>query len=207
MVIGKNSARQWQIVHTSYSRHQRTKSPQTPWIAYFPVTLSLSFQGHIIFSKHPSQQKIAWRTGIKRNRSIGCPWMAAMLRGCKQRICLLRSLYLNKNDSQTSELCSVNEWSRRKHKCIDKNFSFSFARAHALAHCFTENSWNKSLHACVSNACRCVASDNHFDISKNSYLTASLRGGNKTKVSAVNNTFFLFYSPTLDPENDIKNEF
>ena len=205
MVI--NSARQWQIAHTSCSRHQRTKSPQTPWIAYFPVTLSLSFQGHIIFSKYPSQQKIAWRTGIKRNRSIGCPWMAAMLRGCRQRICLLRSLYLNKNDSQTSELCSVNEWSRRKHKCVDKNFSFSFARAHALAHCFTENSWNKSLHACVSNACRCVASDNHFDISKNSYLTASLRGGNKTKVSAVNNTFFLFYSPTLDPENDIKNEF
>ena len=74
MVIGKNSARQWQIVHTSYSRNQRTKSPQTPWIVYFPVTLSLSFQGHIIFSKYPSQQKIAWRTDIKRNRSIGCPW-------------------------------------------------------------------------------------------------------------------------------------
>ena len=74
MVIGKNSARQWQIEHTSYLRHQRTKFPQTPWIVYFSVTLSLSFHDHIIFSKYPSQQKIAWRTYIKRNRSIGCPW-------------------------------------------------------------------------------------------------------------------------------------
>ena len=33
-----------------------------------------NFQGHIILSKSPSQQKFAWRTDILRNRSIGCPW-------------------------------------------------------------------------------------------------------------------------------------
>ena len=32
-----------------------------------------NFQGHIILSKSPSQQKFAWRTDILRNRSIGCP--------------------------------------------------------------------------------------------------------------------------------------
>ena len=39
---------------------------------YFLATLS--FQGHILFSKSPSQQKFAWRTNILRNRSTGCPW-------------------------------------------------------------------------------------------------------------------------------------
>ena len=33
-----------------------------------------NFQGHIILSKSPSQQKFGWRTDILRNRSIGCPW-------------------------------------------------------------------------------------------------------------------------------------
>ena len=32
-----------------------------------------NFQGHIILSKSPSQQKFAWRTDMLRNRSIGCP--------------------------------------------------------------------------------------------------------------------------------------
>ena len=48
------------------------KSPQTPWIDFFPATLS--FQGHIISPKSPSPQKFAWRD-ILRSRSIGCPWM------------------------------------------------------------------------------------------------------------------------------------
>ena len=48
----------WQIAHTSYSRHQRTNSPQTPWIVHFPVTLSLSFQGHINFPNLPASKKL-----------------------------------------------------------------------------------------------------------------------------------------------------
>ena len=32
-----------------------------------------NFQGHIILSKSPSQQKFAWRRDILRNRFIGCP--------------------------------------------------------------------------------------------------------------------------------------
>ena len=52
----------WQIVHTTYTRHQRTKSPQTPWIVYFPAALSLSFQGHIIFSKSLRKERIFWGT-------------------------------------------------------------------------------------------------------------------------------------------------
>ena len=32
-----------------------------------------NFQGHIILSKSPSQQKFAWKTDILGNRSIGCP--------------------------------------------------------------------------------------------------------------------------------------
>ena len=32
------------------------------------------------FSKSPSQQKLAWRTNILRNRFIGCPWSCKYLR-------------------------------------------------------------------------------------------------------------------------------
>ena len=58
----------------SYGKIQplhQIKSRQTPWIVYFPATLS--FQGHITRSKSPSQQKFAWRTDTLRNGSIGCP--------------------------------------------------------------------------------------------------------------------------------------
>ena len=48
-----------------------SKDPQTPRIVFLPATLS--FQGHIITSTSPSQQKLAWRSDILRNRSIGCP--------------------------------------------------------------------------------------------------------------------------------------
>ena len=40
---------------------------------------NFTFQGHIIFSKSPSQRKIAWRTDILRNRSIGCPCGGAVV--------------------------------------------------------------------------------------------------------------------------------
>ena len=46
------------------------KYPQTPRIVFFPRTVS--FQGHFITSTSPNQQKIARRTDILSNRSIGC---------------------------------------------------------------------------------------------------------------------------------------
>ena len=45
--------------------------PQTPTIIFFPAKLSVP--EHIISSKSSSQQKLARRTDILRNRSIGCP--------------------------------------------------------------------------------------------------------------------------------------
>ena len=80
VVIGRNSALQWggegggsfwRIADTIAILD--TKSPQTPWIVYYPATISPSFQGHIIFSKSSSQQRYGWRTDILRNISIGCP--------------------------------------------------------------------------------------------------------------------------------------
>ena len=59
----------WQIAHGSYILDM--KSPQTTYISYFRARFS--FRGHIISSKSPSQQKVAWRTNILRNRSIECP--------------------------------------------------------------------------------------------------------------------------------------
>ena len=47
------------------------KAPHTLWIVYFQATLS--FQGHTIFSKSPSQQNFAQITNILRNKSFGCP--------------------------------------------------------------------------------------------------------------------------------------
>ena len=47
------------------------KYPQTPRIVFFPRTVS--FQGHFITSTSPNQQKIARRTDMLSNRSIGCP--------------------------------------------------------------------------------------------------------------------------------------
>ena len=48
------------------------KSQQTPTVKVFPATLSI--HRLITSSKSPSQQKLAWRTDILRNRSIGHPW-------------------------------------------------------------------------------------------------------------------------------------
>ena len=45
------------------------KYPQTPRIVFFPRTVS--FQGHFITSTSPNQQKIARRTDMLSNRSIG----------------------------------------------------------------------------------------------------------------------------------------
>ena len=66
----------WRGGYVSDKRHMPVildaKSPTTPWIVHFPATLSL--ERHINFSKSSSQQKVARRTDISRNRSIGCPW-------------------------------------------------------------------------------------------------------------------------------------
>ena len=51
-----------------------TPDPSDILNCLFPSN-NFTFQGHIIFSKSPSQRKIAWRTDILRNRSIGCPWI------------------------------------------------------------------------------------------------------------------------------------
>ena len=59
----------WQI--TLVAPILQIKSPQTPWIVFFPATLA--FEGNIVSSTAPSQQNFAWRTHILRNRSIGCP--------------------------------------------------------------------------------------------------------------------------------------
>ena len=48
------------------------KSTRTPWIVFLLATFS--FQGYIISSTSPSQQKFRWRTDNLRNRFIGCPW-------------------------------------------------------------------------------------------------------------------------------------
>ena len=47
------------------------KSPQTPWIVFFPA--ALAFEGNIVSSTAPSQQNFAWTTHILRNRYIGSP--------------------------------------------------------------------------------------------------------------------------------------
>ena len=80
MVIRQNSAPQWRrwgkaevSDKKQISAIVNTKSPQTPRIVSLPATLC--FQAHINFPKSPSQQKIAWRTDILRNRFIGCPWI------------------------------------------------------------------------------------------------------------------------------------
>ena len=46
-----------QIAHTSYSRHQRTKSLQTPWIVYFPATIS-PFKDILFFPNLPASEKL-----------------------------------------------------------------------------------------------------------------------------------------------------
>ena len=48
------------------------KSQQTPTVKVFQATLSI--HRLITSSKSPSQQKLAWRTDILRNRSIGHLW-------------------------------------------------------------------------------------------------------------------------------------
>ena len=47
------------------------KSQQTPTVKVFQATLSI--HRLITSSKSPSQQKLAWRTDILRNRSMGTP--------------------------------------------------------------------------------------------------------------------------------------
>ena len=59
----------WQI--TLVAPILQTKSPQTPWIVFFPA--ALAFEGNIVSSTAPSQQNFAWRTHSLRNRYIGCP--------------------------------------------------------------------------------------------------------------------------------------
>ena len=62
-------------LHFTHSLHF-TPGPQSavrsPQSSFYTDWFS-NFQGHIILSKSPSQQKFAWRTDILRNRSIGCP--------------------------------------------------------------------------------------------------------------------------------------
>ena len=59
----------WQI--TLVAPILQTKSPQTPWIVFFPA--ALTFEGNIVSSTAPSQQNFAWGTHSLRNRYIGCP--------------------------------------------------------------------------------------------------------------------------------------
>ena len=59
----------WQI--TLVAPILQIKSPQTPWIVFFPATLA--FEGNIVSSTAPSQQNFAWGTHSLRNRYIGCP--------------------------------------------------------------------------------------------------------------------------------------
>ena len=79
------SALQWGIVggggrvgltNSTYQLFETLKNqiPSDILNCLFPSS-NFTFQGHIIFSKSPSQRKIAWRTDILRNRSIGCPWL------------------------------------------------------------------------------------------------------------------------------------
>ena len=46
-----------EIAHTSYSRHQRTKSPQTSWTVYFPATIS-PFKDILFFPNLPASEKL-----------------------------------------------------------------------------------------------------------------------------------------------------
>ena len=46
-----------QIAHTSYSRHQRTKSPQKSWTVYFPATIS-PFKDILFFPNLPASEKL-----------------------------------------------------------------------------------------------------------------------------------------------------
>ena len=55
-------------IYVTYSRHQ---FPSDTNNYLFPAKLSVP--EHIISSKSSSQQKLARRTDILRNRSIGCP--------------------------------------------------------------------------------------------------------------------------------------
>ena len=86
------------------------KSPQTPCTVSFPATLS--FQGHIIFPKCPSQQNFACRTDIMRSRSIGCPWMNwnVLWKGIMGNFEQAQSRSLNLNSTQQK----LTEESRQK---------------------------------------------------------------------------------------------
>ena len=79
VVRGRNSPSQWvgrgkRLLTNNTCQLLHIKSPRTPWIVFSPATLS--FHGHIISSTSPSHQKLAWRTYILWNRSVGCPWVS-----------------------------------------------------------------------------------------------------------------------------------
>ena len=79
MVIGRKLTLQWerergQVAHSSYSRHQ---IPSDTLNCLF--SSNIPFKDIHFFSKSPSQQKLAWRTNILRNRFIGCPWSCKSL--------------------------------------------------------------------------------------------------------------------------------
>ena len=61
------------LTNSTYQLFETPKNqiPSDTLNCIFPSN-NFTFQGHIIFSKSPSQQKIAWRTDILRNKSIGC---------------------------------------------------------------------------------------------------------------------------------------
>ena len=82
VVRGRNSPSQWvgrgkRLLTNNTCQLLHIKSPRTPWIVFSPATLS--FHGHIISSTSPSHQKLAWRTDILWNRSLGCPWVSVQL--------------------------------------------------------------------------------------------------------------------------------
>ena len=88
----------WQIAHTTF------KSPQTPWIVYFPATIS--FQGHINFPISPGQQKFVWGTDILSSRSIGYPWInEGVLVISVFRTVLLPRTLLSFHGYKTPEFC------------------------------------------------------------------------------------------------------
>ena len=81
-----------------------TKSPQTPWIVYFPATIS--FQGHINFPISPGQQKFVWGTDILSSRSIGYPWInEGVLVISVFRTVLLPRTLLSFHGYKTPEFC------------------------------------------------------------------------------------------------------
>ena len=60
------------IAHTSYSRHQRTKSPQTSWTVYFPATIS-PFRDILFFPNLPASEKLPEEQTFWGTDPLGAP--------------------------------------------------------------------------------------------------------------------------------------